>query len=134
MSSQLLTRRAFQSRLAAWTTLFSTSFLVEHPAHGQEGLYTNARSLVGRVQDDLRRAARLARKGGKERERYDNAQRHLSEFDRQLSKNKFDKDKLDTAIDDVKNVVENNTLSPQDRDALNADLRDLRDMRSRRGA
>lgn len=59
--------------------------------------------------------------------------RHLSEFDRKMSRGRFDKDVLDTAIDDVNNVVKNNTLSPNDRDALNRDLQELRDMRARRG-
>ncbi|HYM13421.1 MAG TPA: hypothetical protein VEU62_21965 [Bryobacterales bacterium] len=110
------------------------------PASPQTGAYANARALVGRVQDDLRRATSLlepARKEraryDRERQRYDNAQRHLSDFDRGLSQGKFDQGKLDTAINDLKNVVEHNTLSSQDRDALTADLRDLRDLRSRRG-
>jgi hypothetical protein len=70
----------------------------------------------------------------KERERYDNAMKHLSEFDRDLSRNKFDKGKLDEAIEDVKNVVEHNTLEPGLRDALSQDLSDLRALRERRGA
>ncbi len=94
----------------------------------------NARSLVSRVQNDLRRAERFTSPNGKEKERYYNAQRHLSQFDRALARGKFDKDKLDEAIDDVKNVVENNTLSPRDRDVLTGDLRDLRELRRTRGA
>jgi hypothetical protein len=101
----------------------------------QAGVYTNARNLVSRVQADLRHASDQAdNKSDKESERYDNAQRHLSDFDRELSRGKFDKGKLDTAIDDVKNVVEHNTLSPGSRDALGADLRDLRAVRATRGA
>lgn len=100
----------------------------------QTEMYDRARSLVGRVQDDLRRAAdfssRTAKDGGKERERFENAQRHLSDFDRELTKNKFDHGKLDQAIDDLKNVVEHNTLSIQDRDELTGDLRELRAMRA----
>ena len=103
-------------------------------AYSQDGRYGNARSLVARVQNDLRRAERFTRPTGKERERYFNAQHHLSQFDRQLARGRFDKDKLDEAIDDVKNVVENNTLSPRDRDVLSGDLRDLRELRRTRGA
>src|SRR5579872_4618061 len=76
----------------------------------QYGRFNNARGLVNRTQKDLRRAERFTPAREKEKERYYNAQRHLSEFDRKLSENRFDKDKLDEAIDDVKNVVENNTL------------------------
>ena len=104
------------------------------PAKAQDSLYSNARALVERVQTDLRHAARLSRDREKERERIDNAQHHLSEFDRELARNKFDKDKLDDSINDVKNVVENNTLDPRDRDILTRDLQELRNLRQTRGA
>jgi hypothetical protein len=97
------------------------------------GRYGAARDVVLRVQEDLRRAEGFTRGSEKEQERYANAQKHLSEFDRALSKGKFDKDKLDEAIEDLKNVVEKNTLSGADRDMLTEDLRALRDLRARRG-
>jgi len=99
-----------------------------------QGRYDNARGLVSRVQNDLRRAERFTPPSEKERERYHNPQHHLSEFDQKLSEGQFDKGKLDQAIDDVKNVVENNTLSPTDRDVLSRGLRDLRELRRTRGA
>ena len=92
----------------------------------------DARDLVDRVQADLQRAADFTRNNEKERERYHNVQHHLSEFDRELRRGKFDKDKLDAAIDDLKNVVKNNTLESRDRDALAADLSDLRTLRDTR--
>ena len=58
----------------------------------------------------------------------------MSQFDRELSRNRFDKDKLDSAIDDVNNVVERNTLDPRSRDNLRQDLSDLRRLRETRGA
>jgi hypothetical protein len=103
-------------------------------APAQDNLYGNARSLVERVQKDLHHAARMDQEREKHRERYDNAEHHLSDFDRELARNHFDKGKLDTAIDDVKNVVENNTLDPQARDILTQDLRDLRNLRQSRAA
>ncbi len=84
----------------------------------ERGPYARARALVGRVQRNLERAQRFTRARGRQRERYENAQRHLSQFDARLARGDFDKDKLDTAIDDVKNVVENNTLPPRARDEL----------------
>jgi septal ring factor EnvC (AmiA/AmiB activator) len=102
------------------------------PAYAQ-GRYDNARDLVSRTQEDLRRVANITREKKDERERIDNTQRHLSQFDRALSRNKFDKDKLDAAIDDLKNVIDHNTLAVEDRDLLNRDLQDLRRMRSMRG-
>ena len=99
----------------------------------QAGIYNNTRELVAHTQNDLQRSSGLNRRSDKEKERYDNAQKHLSEFDKELTKGRFDKDKLDHAIDDVKNVLEHNTLAPADRDELGRDLRDLRDTREHRG-
>jgi hypothetical protein len=91
--------------------------------------FDHARDLVSRVQNDLQRAADFTRNNEKERVRYENVQHHLSEFDRDLRRDHFDKGKLDTAIDDLKNVVQNNTLESHDRDALASDLSDLRTLR-----
>jgi len=91
--------------------------------------FNHARDLVARVQDDLQKAADFTRNNQKERERYENVQHHLSEFDRDLRQDHFDKGKLNAAIDNLKNVVKNNTLESHDRDALGADLSDLRTLR-----
>ena len=91
--------------------------------------YDHARDLVSRVQNDLQKATDFTRNNEKERVRYENVQHHLSEFDRELRRDHFDKGKLDTAIDDLKNVVKNNTLEGHDRDQLASDLSDLRTMR-----
>ena len=96
-------------------------------AFGQD--FDRARGLVAHVQDDLQHAADFTRNNEKERVRYENAQHHLSEFDRELTRSHFDKGKLDDAINDLKNVVRNNTLNPRERDALAADLSDLRTLR-----
>lgn len=95
--------------------------------------YREARNIVQRAQDDLQRVYRKGARNAKELERIDNARKHLSDFDRNLSNNKFDKDRLDSAIDDVNNVVANNTLAGNDRDALKADLSELRRIRATRG-
>jgi hypothetical protein len=92
----------------------------------------DVRVTVDRTQTDLRRAQDFERQHGKEVSRYDNAQKHLSDFDRDFTRGHFDKGKLNTAIDDLKNVVDHNTLDPQDRDALTTDLRELRVMREER--
>jgi len=106
------------------TALISTGLLFAQGAG-------HARRVIDRTSSDLRQAADFERRHhGKEAERYENAQHHLSEFDREYVRGHFDKDKLDTAIDDVKNVVEHNTLDPQGRDALRQDLEDLRLVRA----
>jgi predicted RNase H-like nuclease (RuvC/YqgF family) len=91
--------------------------------------FDRARDLVARVQDDLQRAADFTRTNEKERDRYQNVQHHLSEFDRELRRDHFDKGKLDDAIDNLKDLVKNNTLESHDRDALASDLSDLRTLR-----
>ena len=77
-------------------------------------------------------AASFVQNNEKERERYHNVQHKLSEFDRKLRQGHFDKGNLDDAIDDLKNVVKNNTLESHDRDALARDLADLRVLRDER--
>jgi len=87
------------------------------------------RGIIDRAQNDLRASAEFERHKGKQVDRYENAQRQLSDFDRELTKGHFDKGRLDHAIDSMKDVVEHNTLDPTNRDALRSDLADLRIMR-----
>jgi hypothetical protein len=91
--------------------------------------FNHARDLVSHVQEDLQRAADFTRTNQKERARYENVQHHLSEFDRELRRDHFDKGKLDDSIDNLKDVVKNNSLESHDRDALASDLSDLRTLR-----
>jgi hypothetical protein len=107
-------------------------------SYAQSAEFPEARNLVQRVQEDMRRAADFARgapnikKDRKQIERWDNAQRSMSNFDKNLSRGKFDKGELDAAINDLKNVVDHNTLSSEDRDILNRDLGELRQFRANR--
>jgi hypothetical protein len=122
MTNTIVSRRAVTKTLL-FGTLSGTAMLV----FGQE--YGRARDIVARVQDDLRRAADFTATKEKERDRYRDVQRKLSEFDRDLSRGHFDKGKLDGAIDELKEVIKDNTLESHDRDALAADLADLRTLR-----
>jgi hypothetical protein len=91
--------------------------------------FDRARDLVARVQNDLARAEDFTRNNEKERVRYENVQHHLSEFDRDLRRDHFDKGKLSDTIDNLKDVVRKNTLESHDRDELARDLSDLRTLR-----
>lgn len=91
--------------------------------------FDRARDLVERVQNDLARAEDFTRNNEKERVRYENVQHHLSEFDRDLRHDHFDKGKLSDTIDNLKDVVRKNTLESHDRDELARDLSDLRTLR-----
>lgn len=94
--------------------------------------YGDLRSLVDRTQNDLRSSAELEHNNGDQRERYRNAQGHLSTFDRNLTKGHFDKGELDKAIHDVQSVLDHNALQASARDALLHDVQDLRAVRDHR--
>lgn len=93
--------------------------------------YTDLRSLVDRVQNDLHAAAEMEHGTEKQRNRYRMAQEHLSNIDRNLVKGRFDKADFDHTIDNLKDILDHNTLQPGNRDALHADLADLRAARDR---
>ena len=67
---------------------------------------------------------------GHEVERYNNAIRHLSDFDRELTTHRFDKGKLDRSIGDVQSVIDHNTLSGRSRRELLRDVMNLRRLRA----
>ena len=98
----------------------------------QEGRYREER-LCATVAADIQHSQGYVRAKGRERERADNALRHLSDFDSEYRRGHFDRGKLDQAIDDVKNLAENNPMSPEDRRMLMEDLQRLRDFRAHRG-
>jgi hypothetical protein len=50
-----------------------------------------------------------------------------------MAKGKFDKGTLDSAIEDIQNVLDHNVLQSQDRDMLMRDIKELREIRSDRG-
>ena len=116
-----------------WGLVLATLLIAAAAMVSAQGRYGTARGLVDRVQRNLRRAEHFTPPNEKEKERYHNAQHHLSEFDQKLSEGRFDKDKLDEVIDDMKNVVEHNTLAAEDRDKLTRDLGELRELRRTRG-
>jgi len=120
-----------KSRLISIAGVCLLAMLAVPPSFAQT--YESARNVVQHTQDDLEQLRRQGPRNDKERERIDNARKSLSDFDRSLSRNKFDKDRLDQAIEDVQNIVDKNTLQARDRDALRADLADLRKVRSTRG-
>jgi hypothetical protein len=122
-------------RLVSAGILLFTAVLACAPSD----VHAGARELVARVQTDLKRASEFGyngdikkvKKDEKEIGRYRNAQHSASNFDRHLSKGKFDKGELNSLIGNLKNVVDHNTLESRDRDALISDLKDLRDFRAR---
>jgi hypothetical protein len=119
----LLSRKSAIAKVALFAMISGTGWML------QAADFDRARDLVSRVQTDLQRAEAFTRTNEKERVRDENVQHHLSEFDRELRRDHFDKGKLDDSINNLKDVVKDNTLESHDRDALAADLSDLRTLR-----
>jgi hypothetical protein len=93
--------------------------------------WPRGQGLVRRTQEDLRRAEdRAPGHSGKERERFDNARRHLAGFDEELGRRHFDKGRLDEAIGDVQHILDHNRLSDRGREMLQRDVTDLRELRA----
>lgn len=101
-------------------------------AGGMFAQMQDPRAVIDRTQNDLRRAEDFERQNHKEVSRYEKAEKDLSDFDRDFTRGHFDKGKMNDSVNDLKNVVEHSTLNPPDRDALNADLRQLRMLKAER--
>lgn len=97
---------------------------------GADPEYADMRSLVDRTQSDLRSASDLAH-GNKQNDRYHKAQDHLSKLDRSLAHNKYNKGAMNDSIDELKSILDHNTLQVRYRDALARDLVDLKIARDR---
>jgi len=130
-----MTRKTFLAKLG-WAGLSAVSALLlagtaALPAQAQIYRYNpEHRRPVDATIHHLQEIAEHNTFSGKERERYDNAMRHLSQFEERLhDRGSFDKDKLDQAIDDVHNVVDHNPMDGRARDLLRRDLSELRRLR-----
>jgi|GEM_PF-4569840 len=88
------------------------------------------RQVVDRTQSDLRSSSDLSH-GNKQNDRYHKAQDHLSKLDKSLSHGKYNKGALNDSIDELKSVLDHNTLQASARDALARDLVDLKIARDR---
>ncbi len=94
--------------------------------------FGDIRGVINRSQNDLRRSERLEENNGDQRERYRNAQGHLSTFDRHLTQGNFDRSELDRAVHDMQHILNKNSLQASARDALLRDIEDLRAIRYQR--
>jgi hypothetical protein len=99
--------------------------------HGRGYEHEGLRRLIERTQQDLQMAAESGNSDHDQRQRYHDAQKHISDFDRHLTKGHFDKDELDHVIGDVQGVLDHNTLMAQSRNALLQDVTQLREARAR---
>ncbi|HEX4772456.1 MAG TPA: hypothetical protein VH351_16600 [Bryobacteraceae bacterium] len=105
--------------------------VVVQPAAAQEYHYNSEhRRPVEVTLRDLQQVAQHNSYNGHERERYDNAIHHLSQFAERLhERGNFDKDKLDQAIGDVQSILDHNSMHDRGRELLTRDVNDLRRLR-----
>jgi hypothetical protein len=112
------------------TALLVFSLALAPVAFAQGDEYSEARNLVQRVQDDLRA---LHPTDHKDRDRINDVLKHLSDLDRKFTKDQFSKGPLSDAIGKLQDVLDHNTLEARERDTLNADIHDLRELRLYKG-
>ena len=102
---------------------------------GQGGYYSNSNtgSLIGRVLTDLAVAVRNARMDRHERKHFDDAAERLQEFEHRWAQGKFDRGRLDKAIQSIEHLVDADQVRGRDRAMLARDLQDLRQFRASGG-
>ncbi len=100
----------------------------------QQGSYQRQpASPADRTIEDLRQVAQRNAFTHGERERYDHAIEHLSQFSGKLYAGRLDRGKLDRSIDDVRNVLQRNRIDPRGREILGSDLNELLSYRANYG-
>jgi hypothetical protein len=106
------------------------AWLQQYPDQG--GPYAELRGLIDRTQSDLKAALEFEQIKPKDRQRYHDAQGHLSTLDRDLSRGKWGGGELDKSIDSIKSILDKNVLQASTREALQHDLEGLRIAKDRR--
>jgi hypothetical protein len=98
---------------------------------GPENRYrpSEVSALIDRVHEDLNHAYGVWHFSDSDRDRLNNAEKQLREFADKWSKAKFDKGELNSAIDAIQHVLDNNRMPQVQRDALSDDITQLRRMR-----
>ncbi len=97
-------------------TFVVTAFLAVAPLanaqFGPENRYSpsSVTMLIDRVHEDLNAAYTAKRFNGAERDRLNNAEKQLREFNQKWTNAKFDKGELDDAIGAIQHVLDNNRM------------------------
>jgi hypothetical protein len=104
------------------------------PDYRDDGYRNNANGpdLIRMVEAHLQRVGSEGYRGG-DRRRCDEALRYLYDFDRDMSRGRFDKHDLDKAIERINDVVRHSSLNYREREILAADVDRLRDFRANAG-
>jgi hypothetical protein len=86
--------------------------------------------VVARVLGDLDRMRSYRRVDHHERKHFENARKDLLRFRDRWADGRFDRGRLDSAIDNLRHLVDSAQVHPRDREILARDLYALRDFRS----
>jgi hypothetical protein len=89
--------------------------------------------VISRALDHVSNSRSYARVDHHERGHFDQAQRDLRIFQEHWRRGRFDKDRLDGAIENIRDLADSRQLSPRERELLRWDVRDLRELRANRG-
>jgi hypothetical protein len=124
--------------LIAAAVLMSSTAMAQYPRGDR---YDNGRyerrdggfDVVRAVERDLERAASRGYAGRHERDRINQALRHLNDFEREASRGRFDRHALDKAIERVDDVVRHSGLDFRERNILIGDVNRLREFRATGG-
>ncbi|HEY7391380.1 MAG TPA: hypothetical protein VH640_22890 [Bryobacteraceae bacterium] len=87
------------------------------------------RSLVDRVHNDLNHGYSVWNLHSGDRDRLNHAERDLRSFSRDWEHGRFDRGDLDSSIGAIQHVLDENRLRGGERDALSADVGQLRHLR-----
>ncbi len=102
-------------------------------SHGRTNPYATGQRIIDSIQSDLSQIGRRAAWDGWARRRFSDSIEHLERFQRSAARGKFDRGRLDKAIDNLNRLLTAPELRPRDRQRI-ADHRDqLRAFRSRNG-
>ncbi len=88
---------------------------------------------VRRALSDLDRLRSIRYADGHERKHIENARRDLVRFEENWARGKFDKDRLDGAIDHLNHLANSGQVHPREREVIYQNVRALRDFRASRG-
>jgi muramidase (phage lysozyme) len=115
-------------------TLLAGGQMLQAQWYPQSGNYQRQpASPADRTVEDLRQVAQRNAFTHGERERFDHAIEHLSQFSGRLYGGRFDRSKLDRSIDDMRTVLQRNRIDPRGREILSNDLNELMRYRSSYG-
>jgi hypothetical protein len=91
------------------------------------------RDVISRALDHVSNSWSYGRVDRHERAHFDQAQRDLRIFQDHWRQGRFDKDRLDGAIENIRDLADSHQVSPREWELLRRDMRDLREFRASRG-